>query len=218
MRAADVYRALLWCYPAQFRHEYGTEMVGAFADQLHDARQNDGWLAGVFVCASTLFDLVPTAIREHRHVIQQDIRHAVRISTANPGFTTVAALSLALGIGANTAIFSLLNGVLMSTLPVRNPQELVILTDPTASGVSMGMEGGDRSLATYTEFRQLQDQSSSFSSLMASSSGLQRTEARVGGGEPEAIAIRLVSTTYFATLGIPASLGRTFDAGTEPAA
>ncbi len=59
----------------------------------------------------------------------------------------MAVLSLALGIGANTAIFSLLNSVLMSTLPVRNPHELVMLTDPVTSGVSIGMEGGERSLA-----------------------------------------------------------------------
>ena len=79
-------------------------------------------------------------------MIRQDLRHAVRILAANPGFTAVAVLSLALGIGANTAIFSLVNSVLMSTLPVRNPHELVMLTDPLTSGVSMGMEGGERSL------------------------------------------------------------------------
>jgi predicted permease len=218
MRAADVYRALLWCYPAQFRHEYGGEMVGAFTDQLRNARLNSGPLAAGAIWAGALFDLAPTALREHCHVIQQDLRHAVRILAANPGFTSAAVLSLALGIGANTAIFSLLNSVIMSTLPVRNPEELLMLTDPRSSGVSIGMEDGERSLATYTEFLQLQKQNSTFASLTASGSSLQRTEARIAGGESEEIAIRLVSASYFATLGVPALVGQTFDARLEPPA
>ncbi len=217
MRAADVYRALLRCYPAQFRHEYGGEMVRAFSQQVRDARVHAGRFAEAAIWAGTLFDLVPTALREHRHVIQQDLRHAVRILAANPGFTSMAVLSLALGIGANTAIFSLLNSVLVSTLPVRNPHELVMLTDPGASGVSLGMEGGERSLASYPEFRQLQDQTTTFASLMASQSAIGRVQARIAGGEPEEMAIRLVSSSYFTTLGVPALVGRTFDAREEPA-
>ena len=150
-------------------------------------------------------------------MIQQDIRYAVRSLAANRGFTLVAVLSLALGIGANTAIFSLLNGVLMRTLPVPNPQELVILTDPSASGVSVGMEDGKRSLVSYPEFRQLQEQNSTFASLMASESSLKPIEARIAGGEPEQINVRLVSASYFSTLGVPALVGRTFDATHEPA-
>ena len=149
-------------------------------------------------------------------MIRQDLRHAIRVLTANPGFTAVAVLSLALGIGANTAIFSLLNSVLLSTLPVQDPQALVMLTDPRVSGVSVGVEGGDRSLLTYQEFRQLQEQTETFASLMASQSSLTRTEARIDGGEPEDVALRLVSASYFPTLGVPPLLGRTFDAAREP--
>ena len=82
-------------------------------------------------------------------MIAQDLRHAVRILATNPGFTIVAVLSLALGIGANTAIFSLVSRVLMSALPVRNPHEIVILTDPESRGVSIGSQGGERALLTY---------------------------------------------------------------------
>src|SRR5262245_34751129 len=145
----------------------------------------------------------------------QDIRHAIRVLAATPGFTAVAILSLALGVGANTAIFSLVNNVLMTTLPVRSPQELVMLTDPSAQGVSIGMEDGSRSLVTYTEFRQLQEQTGTFASMMASGSSLQRTEAHVAGGPPEEVAVRLVSSSYFATLGVQALVGQTFDASHE---
>src|SRR5262245_38934929 len=150
-------------------------------------------------------------------MVYYDLRHALRILAGTPGFTTVAILSLALGIGANTAIFSLVNSVLMTPLPVRNPHELVILTDPTVQGTSIGMEDGERSLLTYSEFRQLQEQTGTFVSLMASGSSLQRTEARVAGGQAEEVAVRLVSSSYFATLGVPTLIGRTFDASQEAA-
>ncbi len=150
-------------------------------------------------------------------MILQDIRHAIRVLAATPGFTFVAILSLALGIGANAAIFSLVNSVLMTTLPVRNPQELVMLTDPGSQGVSIGMEDGERSLVSYSEFRQLQEQTDTFASMMASSSSLQRTEARIAGGQPEEVAVRLVSSSYFATLGVPALIGQTLDASQEAA-
>jgi predicted permease len=217
MRAPDVYRALLWCYPAEFRDEYGRQMVDAFTEQLRDARARDGRLAQTGTWARALLDLPATALQEHRHVIQQDLRHAGRIFAASPGFTAVAVLSLALGIGANTAIFSLLDSVLMNSLPVRNPHELVILTNPGARGVGRGTFLGERSLATYQEFLQLQEDSA-FASMMASSSALQRIEARVDGREPELLAIRLVSMSYFSTLGVPAAIGQTFDARREPAA
>jgi predicted permease len=217
VRAADVYRVLLRCYPAEFRHEYGGEMVGAFSEQLRDSRRTAGRLAAAAIWAGALLDLFPTALQEHRHVIQQDLRHAVRIFAANPGFTLVAILSLALGIGANAAIFGLLNSVLMSTLPVHNPHELVILTDPSVRGVMNGSQGGERSLMTYPEFRELQDHMTTFASMMASGSSLQRSEARIAGGEPEEIAIRLVSASYFATLGIAPILGASFDPAREPA-
>jgi predicted permease len=217
MRATRFYRALLRCYPARFRQEFGDEMARAFAAQLREARRERRRLAVAAIWAAVLRDLAPTALREHRHVMHQDLRHALRILVANPGFTAVAVLSLALGIGANTAIFSLLNGVLMSTLPVRNPHELVMLTDPASSGASIGMETGERSLLTYVEFRQLQNENRTFASLMASWSSLLRTDARVAGGEREEIAIRLVSASYFETLGVPAFVGRTFEPRPEPA-
>ena len=217
MRAPGVYRVLLWCYPAEFRHEYGGQMAGAFAEQLRAAGLREGRLAQGAIWARALIDLPSTALREHWHVIRQDLRHAGRLLAASPGFTTVAVLSLALGIGANTALFSLLNSVLMNRLPVRNAHELVMLTDPGARGVFRGGQQGERALATYQEFRQLQ-RNDAFTSLMASSSTLQRIDARVDGSQPEPLAVRLVSAAYFSTLGVPAVVGRTIDGDREPAA
>src|SRR5688500_14439191 len=137
MLPIGLYRTLLWCYPAPFRHEYGAEMVGAFAEQVREARQQGGWRAEASIWISTLFDVFITAPREHFHVIQLDLRYALRTLASQPGFAAVAVLSLALGIGANTAIFSLINSVLLSALPVRDPHSLVILTNPASNGVTI---------------------------------------------------------------------------------
>ena len=122
-------------------------------------------------------------------MLSQDLRHAFRILGASPGFTLVAIASLALGIGANTAIFSLLNNVLLTTLPVRDPQALVLLTNPQSSGVGVGSQTGERSLLTYREFVDLQAQSRTLTSLMAASSSLHRVPARIEGAAPEEIAV-----------------------------
>jgi predicted permease len=209
MRRVGVYRTLLWCYPASFRREYGTEMVRAFAEQVREARGR-GWRAEASIWLHTVLDLFSTAPREHAYVMRNDLRYAARTLASNPAFAAVAILSLALGIGANTAIFSLLNSIRLSALPVSNPHELVILTDPGSAGVAVGRWGGERGLLTYGEFEQLRDQSASFSGLMACQSSLERVQARVDGGEPEEIQARMVSAEYFTTLGVSAALGRLF--------
>jgi predicted permease len=216
MRATDVYRALLWCYPAPFRREYAREMVGAFDAELRDARDRAGRGAQLAIWARALRDLPLTALREHRHVMIQDLRHAIRVLLATPGFSLVAILSLAIGIGANVAIFSLVNSVLLRALPVPRPHELVIFTEPTAQGVAVGSSSGTRGLATYDEFLELQAGQRTVAPMFASTSSLQRVHARLGGGEPEEIAVRLVSSAYFETLGVTPAIGRVFG-GAEPA-
>jgi predicted permease len=210
------YRTLLWCYPAPFRHEYGAEMAGAFAQQVRDARQHGGWRAEASIWISTLFDVLVTAPQEHFHVIHQDLRYAIRTLASQPGFTAVAVLSLALGIGANTAIFSLINSVLLSTLPVRDPQSLVILTNPASNGITIGKKSGEREELTYSEFRQLRDLPSLFASLMACQIEPERIPVRVNGSGAEEIVVQMVSSEYFSTLGVPALLGRTLRPDDDP--
>ena len=128
MAAIGLYRALLRCYPASFRQEYGSEMLAAFAAQVREARQQGGWWVAAFIELQTIVDLLLTAAKEHYHVTRLDTRYAIRTLVSQPGFTTVAVLSLALGIGANIAIFSLLNSVLLGSLPIEDPKSLIMLT------------------------------------------------------------------------------------------
>ena len=212
------YTTLLWCYPAPFRREYGAEMVGAFAEQVREARQHGGWPAETLIWLHTVFDILLTAPREHYHVIRQDLRYAIRTLASQPGFAAVAVLSLALGIGANTAIFSLINSALLSALPVRDPQSLVILTNPASNGITVGGKSGEREELTWSEFRQLRNLSNVFSSLMACQIEPEPVPVRVGGSEPEETLVQMVSPEYFSTLGVPAVLGRTLSADNDPSA
>ncbi len=146
----------------------------------------------------------------------QDLRYGLRMLARNPGFTAVAVITLALGIGANTAIFTLLNSVLLSTLPVKNPQQLVVLTNPNAHGMSRGSEDGDRDLLTYPEFQDLAAHNQVLSGVLAAMSSVQgppvivEGEGQSGSGEVSRPGISMVSGSYFSVLGVNAMLGRVF--------
>ena len=220
MQAVTLYRALLRCYPAAFRDEYGEQMLLAFTDQLDDAPSR---VRRAAVWTEAARDALAVAPKEHWHVFLQDLRYALRTMAARPGFTTVAILSLALGIGANTALFSLWNGVLRASLPgVQRSEELVMLTDPAEAGMFRGRwEGrtdGPRDWVTYQEFQELRDRSGIFASVMASQSSLGLWQARVNGengGALEEVRGRMVSGTYFQVLGASPASGRVFTADAD---
>jgi putative ABC transport system permease protein len=149
-------------------------------------------------------------------ILLQDRRYAIRMLLKNPGFAAVAVLTLALGSGANTAIFSALDSVLLRALPVPNPQELSMLTDPDSDGASFDGEGGEQSLLAYSEFQYLRDHNEVFSHIFAADSQLPDVTVRIGNASansqahPENMRVRLVSGDYFDTLGIRAAAGQVF--------
>jgi predicted permease len=148
-----------------------------------------------------------------------DIRYGLRTLARNPGFTVVAVLTLALGIGANTAIFSLMNAVLLRALPVKNPSQLVLFGAGKWGGIMDEVPNRGWQLFSYPFYRQVQRDNSVFSDVTAISSMPNEVHGTIGeGSEPEAINARLVSGTYFSMLGVNAILGRTFtdDDGRAP--
>jgi len=140
----------------------------------------------------------------------EEIRFALRGLRLNPGFACAAVVSLALGIGANTAIFSLVDAMLLRMLPVPEPHRLVLLSDPTSAGVSIGTQQGERSLFTYEEFEHLRDATAVFAGVFAAESNPARVNVRVAGGAPEEARAKLVSGGYFDTLGVRPAVGRAF--------
>jgi len=144
------------------------------------------------------------AYREQRGVrwlenLVQDVRFGARQLCKNPGFTAVAVLTLALGIGANTAIFSVVNALLLRPLPYADSDRLVML-----SINSKGGDGGDTDFTTFVDWR---ERSRSFErmALVTSWGGVM-----TGQGEPEMVQGIRVSADYFRMLGVAPSLGRDF--------
>jgi predicted permease len=138
----------------------------------------------------------------------QDLKYALRMLRKNPAFTAVAVLTLALGIGANTAIFSLENAVMLKMLPVKNPGELVVVGDPTeVHSRRMGDPGV--SVFSYPLYRDMRDGSSVFSGMLASG---EAHRLRVMGDSIGEISGNttgvLVSGNYFSVLGVNALYGR----------
>ena len=144
----------------------------------------------------------------------QDLRYGMRMLAKSPGFTLVAVLTLALGIGANTAIFSVLDSVMLRSLPVPQPQQLAVLTDPDEHGAYFGSQTGGRSLLAYSEFEHLRDHNQVFSQMFAADSNLPELEVTIAGsshyGQKETARVRLASGDYFDTLEIRPAAGKLF--------
>jgi predicted permease len=126
-----------------------------------------------------------------------------------PGFTLIAVLSLAIGIGANTAIFSLLDAMLIKALPVERPQELVLFGKGENQGASLGFPDGKTDLFAYPFYRQVQQRTDVFSGVASLLSMTWPVHGFVdSSGDIEQMEVQLVSGTYFPVLGVNAGLGR----------
>ena len=215
----SVFRASLSCLPRSFRGDFGAEMVDVFTGAALRAWNQSGAGGVVGYCLVALPDLFRSAIAERRGArarasdpvpgpgptarpgrtrkqmfddLRQDLRYAARTLAQRPAFTVAATLSLALGIGANVAIFSVVDAVLLHPLPIERPEELV---------------GPGSSIVTYPAYRDFRDRARSFDGLAAWDTMGRRLVFRRG----DAISVVpgvLVSGNYFSVLGVEPHLGR----------
>ena len=185
-----------------------TEEIDAYLEMLVEQKINAG-LNPEEARRAALIELggreqVKEKVREvsaghHLETLWQDLRYAARMLRRNPGFAAVAVLTLGLGIGANTAIFSLIDAVLLKRLPVTQPEQLLLLrhADGGATVTPFG----------YHTYKQFRDQNQVFSGVLAYHP-LRLTVSVDNQPEP-AVAGQLVSGNYYSVLGMDAVLGRT---------
>jgi putative ABC transport system permease protein len=224
------YRGLILLYPRDFRGEYADQMMRDFAD-LACVTHDDG-RSLFLLLIRTFFDTVRTATREHRTVrtrhmqhasrtndyrkaefmgtTLQDLRYALRTLTKHPAFTAAAAVTLALGIGANTAIFSVVNSVLLQPLPYHDDQRLVLLEQHRPGTQNTGFSVQE--LVDYRSQSETLEEVVEYHSL---------NFVLLGRGDPERVQSGVVSWQFFQTLGVQPVLGRVFGAdddllGAEP--
>jgi putative ABC transport system permease protein len=215
-----IYRALAALFPGDFRADFVPEMTQAFADACHSARKHGGG-AVIRVVLRGLGDLVYRLPREwHDHLtpsrrpqrrerrsaqmletLGQNLHYAVRSLTKNPGFSTVVTLTLALGIGANTAIFSVVHGVLLTPLPFPEPERVITVAEINPD---IDIEPRWVSIPNYADWK---DQSQSFEH-MALFRG--RSRALTGSDDPEYILSASVTDEFFDVFGVAPFLGRGF--------
>src|SRR5579859_2848845 len=148
------------------------------------------------------------------NTLWQDLRYGLRMLGKSPAFTVIAILTLALGIGANTAIFSFTDQVLLRNLPVPNPEQLVVLRSPGPNPGSTWSDGDGAESFSYPMYKDLRDRSSVFSGLLA----CFPVDVNVSGhGTTQSAQGELVSGNFFETLGVRPALGRVFLASDETA-
>ncbi|MBY0503793.1 MAG: ABC transporter permease [Bryobacteraceae bacterium] len=193
-----IYQLLLRLFPAEFRDEYGSEMTAVFLEQ--DRRA--AGVARLGLWGHTLADLSLGALQEASATAASDLRHAFRRLRAQPGLTAVAILSLAVGIGANTAIFSVLQSTVFADLPFADPKSLVMIwTRP--------LRGDGAGLNYSADFLDWRARARSFAQLALFTSP-ERFTLTSDGIYPERVGHQSVSSAFFPMLGVRPRLGRFF--------
>ncbi|HTP87206.1 MAG TPA: ABC transporter permease [Bryobacteraceae bacterium] len=189
------YRLLLRLYPESFRAEYGAEMTAVLAARLERSRD----LVRAFVWLGALFDVLANAPRVHFDILRQDLRYTARALAAVPGFTLTTILVIALGIGANTAAFSLADNVFIRPLPFHEPDRLVQVWED--------LPGYSRMEFSPANYRDWMHMNGAFSAMGAYG---ERSWNLLDLGQPQRIEGALVSANLFRLLGVQPVLGRGF--------
>jgi len=192
------YRALLHLYPASFRREYGAELTALFGVRVRDAGGGFPLLA---LWLATIADIVTSAAAAHWDVLRHDLRYTARTLARSPGFALTAIFVTALGIGANTAAFSVADFVLIRPLPFVKPDRLVKVWEHPANY--------GRFELSPPNYRDYKAENRSFATMGAFHS---TSVNLVGRGEPERLSGAALTGEILPMLGVQPLIGRTFTA------
>ncbi len=195
-----VFRALLRVFPAEFRGDFGEQMADDFRDQREDARRA-GSRPLVRLWARTIADAVRRGPREHLEILHRDAGYALRLLRRRPGLAAGALFTLAIGIGLNTSVFSLVNGVLWRDLPLPASDRLVRLYQ-----VSPAPEF-EKTEASPANFLDWEAQSKTLDAL--TTIGVW-SETLLGDGDPEEVSVARVSHGFSRLVPVRLTLGRLF--------
>lgn len=196
-----LFRTLVRVLPFDFRTNYQGEMEGVFQEQQREIEERGGLVDAAKLWKETIVGIFTTAPREHWQILSSDVGYAVRMMRKNLGFTLIAILTLALGIGANTAIFSVVHAVLLRRLPYPDGQQLIFVKqqEPKLGVVDLGF--------SVQEINDYRSQNRTLSGLVEYH-GMAFT--LFGHGDPDRVRTGVVSHDYFDLFGIKPLLGRTF--------
>ena len=201
LRSQRIFRALLRVLPFDFQTNYGHEMEGVFHEQEREIRERGGPMDFLKLWGDTIAGIFRTAPSEHWEILKQDLAYGLRMMRKNVGFTVIAVLTLGLGIGANTAIFSVVHAVLLRPLPYPEGDRLVFIRQQAQKlGIS------DIAFSVH-EIEDYRGQNQSLSGLVE-----YHTMSFIlyGHGDPDRIRTAVVSANYFDLFKVQPLLGRAF--------
>jgi len=197
--AKRIFQSLLKLFPFDFRSDFGGEMEEVFDAQRADAERQGR--VGIFrLWWETLTGIFTTAPREHWEMLKQDAGYALRMMGRNKAFTLAAALTLGLGIGANTAIFSVVHSVLLKPLPYGQGPRLVRLRQAAPKLGRLNIGFSEKELKDYQNQSQTLEQIAEYHSM----------SFILIGEEPRRVQTGVVSYYYFQMMGVRPELGRDF--------
>ena len=195
---------LLRLFPAEFRGDFGNEMAADFQDQRADAAVA-GRRSVARLWARTLVDVARRVPLEHLDVLRRDAGYALRLLRRRPAFAATVVLTLAIGVGLNTAVFSVVSGVLLRDLPLPNGERVVRLVQVEATAP------GDLQDTSSADFLDWQTRTKTLDALALSTLSSPGTLI-TKDGDPETIAGLVVTERFFDIIGATPALGRTFTA------